>query len=132
MLASPVFSWLGNIAYALYLWHWPLLILATAIGRYESPPAFIGFMVIATSLVLAHVTHLVIEEPLRQHSPRPTALDRPVAKARNILRTPAGTARALGGVLVAALAIVTLSVKPYWDNDCLLYTSDAADDTASV
>ncbi len=117
MLASPVFSWLGNIAYALYLWHWPLLILATAIGRYESPPAFIGFMVIATSLVLAHVTHLVIEEPLRQHSPRPTALDRPVAKAQNILRTPAGTARALGGVLVAALAIVTLSVKPYWDNE---------------
>ena len=60
----PIIQWLGEISYPLYLWHWPLLVIpAVYLGRglhiYER-----AICVIAT-LVLAHITHRFIEEPLR-------------------------------------------------------------------
>ncbi|AQQ15549.1 O-acetyltransferase OatA [Corynebacterium glaucum] len=116
VLSSPPFQWLGKSAYSLYLWHWPLLILSTAVGGYETPPAWLGIAVIAASLVLAHLTHTFVEEPLRQHSPRPLAIDKPVSKARASLRTTAGRGRMVGGIAICLLVATTLSVKPYWDN----------------
>ena len=57
-------QWLGEISYPLYLWHWPLLVIpAVYFGRglhiYER-----AICIIAT-LLLAHLTHRFIEEPLR-------------------------------------------------------------------
>ena len=106
---------LGSVAYSLYLWHWPLLIIVTVIGGYDTPPAWLGGLVILVSLCLAHVTHTLVEDPLRQHRPRPRGTDDPVAAARASLRTLPGVARAVGGVLAAALFAVALAVQPYWD-----------------
>ena len=55
---------LGAISYPLYLWHWPALVLpSSALGRplrmYER------FLCIALTIVLAYLTHVLIEEPLR-------------------------------------------------------------------
>lgn len=116
VLASPPFQWLGKSAYSLYLWHWPLLIIATAAGSFETPPIWLGIVVIVVSLALAHLTHAFVEEPLRQHAPRPLSLHRPVAKGRTSLRTHAGRARMTGGVVVGALVALTLAVQPYWDS----------------
>ena len=114
-LASAPMTWLGSVAYSLYLWHWPLLIIVTVIGGYATPPAWLGGLVILVSLCLAHVTHTLVEDPLRQHRPRPRGNDDPVAAARASLRTLPGVARAVGGVLAAALFAVALAVQPYWD-----------------
>ena len=116
VLSSGPMTWLGSIAYPLYLWHWPLLILVTVIGGFNTPPAWLGGAVIALSMALAHVTHTFVEDPLRQHRPRPKATDTPVADARASLRTLPGGLRAAGGALAAALFVVALAVQPYWDH----------------
>ena len=59
-----VVQWLGEISYPLYLWHWPLLVIpAVFFGRglhiYERA------LCILATLLLAHLTHRFIEEPLR-------------------------------------------------------------------
>ena len=113
VLASAPMTWLGSVAYSLYLWHWPLLIIVTVIGGYDTPPAWLGALVIVVSLCLAHVTHTLVEDPLRQHRPRPRGDDHPVADARASLRTLPGAARAVGGMLAAALFAVALAVQPY-------------------
>lgn len=114
-LASPPMTWLGGIGYSLYLWHWPLLIIVTASGGFHRPPPLVGAGVIAASLALAHVTHALLEDPLRQHSRRPQATDTPVANAKASLRTPAGAARAAGGAVIAALFVGALCIQPLWN-----------------
>ena len=116
LLQSPFFQWLGSKAYALYLWHWPLLIIVTVLGGYDTPPALIGVGVIAVSLLLAQLTHTFVEEPFRQHSPRPTVSDRPVAAARASLRTAPGAARAVGGAVIALMTAAVLAVLPVWNH----------------
>lgn len=80
LLETPVFQFLGRISYALYLWHWPLLVLvvswkgqqpnqqpadpASASGTMVSPA--VGAGVIAVSLALAWLSSKLIEKPLRQ------------------------------------------------------------------
>lgn len=116
-LASQPVTWLGSIAYPLYLWHWPLLIAVVTLGTYTTPPLVVGIGVIALSLVLAQFTHKMVEEPLKQHRKRPTAKDAPVGTALRTLKTPAGVARALGGVVIAAAATALLSLQPMWQRN---------------
>lgn len=116
VLASAPITWLGSVAYSLYLWHWPLLIIVTVIGGYDTPPAWLGALVILVSLCMAHVTHTLVEDPLRQHRSRPRGDDTPVADAMASLRTLPGAFRAVGGLLAAALFAAALAVQPYWDH----------------
>lgn len=114
VLSSRPARWLGETAYALYLWHWPLLIILTVFGGFDTPPWWIGLAVIVLSLGLAHVTHQLVEKPLRQHAKRPKADENRVRTGWGALRTGKGTARAAGGAVVAALSAGVLLVQPYW------------------
>ncbi len=111
-LTSPFSLWLGNIAYSLYLWHWPLLIVLTALTGREKPPVVLGIAVIAASLLLADLTFRHVESPLRQHRRRPTVTDHPVDEARASLDEIPGRARALGGIGISALVAGLLTVQP--------------------
>lgn len=51
--------------YALYLWHWPLLVIYLITAGRESAGLADGAVIIAASLVLAVVTTRVVEKPLR-------------------------------------------------------------------
>ncbi|WP_264997070.1 acyltransferase family protein, partial [Komagataeibacter xylinus] len=55
---------IGVISYPLYLWHWPLLSYARILLD-EPPPAAIRTGLLLASIVLAVVTYLLIEKPLR-------------------------------------------------------------------
>lgn len=57
---------LGGISYALYLWHWPLLVLALNWSGKPKVSVALGLGVIAASLVLAWLTKQLVEKPLRQ------------------------------------------------------------------
>lgn len=59
---------IGSISYALYLWHWPLLVIALVYSGEKQVSFALGSAVIATSLVLAWFSKKLIEDPLRQRS----------------------------------------------------------------
>ncbi len=65
LLASSVPVWLGTIAYALYLWHWPLLIFFLNWRGKEHASFLDGACLLAVSIGLAWLTKRYIEDPLR-------------------------------------------------------------------
>ena len=68
---SRLFQWLGEISYPLYLWHWPLLVLPST---YFARPLAVYERIIAilATIVLADLTHRLIEEPFRKKKILPT------------------------------------------------------------
>lgn len=76
LLSSPPLIRLGSIAYALYLWHWPVLIGYLVLRERGSVGALGGLAVIGVSLMLAEATTRWLEKPIRTSGPgrRRTAL----------------------------------------------------------
>jgi peptidoglycan/LPS O-acetylase OafA/YrhL len=65
VLRTAPLRFLGRISYALYLWHWPLLVLpAIAIGAELSAEARVALVVLA--VLIATASTLIIEEPIRR------------------------------------------------------------------
>ncbi len=106
LLAAAPMVRLGELAYALYLWHWPILIFLLA--ERGTPTAGIegGLAVLAVSFALAYLTHRFVEEPLR------TGAD----TRRAGYRRRAGRAVAAVGATVLAVAagaqVVTRVLPP--------------------
>lgn len=62
LLRHPLLVWLGKHSYSLYLWHWPLLVLAAyVLGRRAG--SLESVLVLLLSLVLAMATVKYVEEP---------------------------------------------------------------------
>ena len=57
---------LGDNSYALYLWHWPVLVLALAATGDREPNLIQGLAIIGASMVLAVLTTRFVEKPLRE------------------------------------------------------------------
>ncbi len=64
VLSNRILVWIGLISYPLYLWHWPLLSLARIVEG-DTPPRQIRIAAVAISIVLAWLTYLLIEKPVR-------------------------------------------------------------------
>lgn len=72
LLAARPAQYLGDLSYALYLWHWPVLVLYLVGRGREAVGLRGGALIIGTSLVLAALTHHLIERPaLRRTGSRP-------------------------------------------------------------
>jgi peptidoglycan/LPS O-acetylase OafA/YrhL len=69
LLATAPLVRLGEMAYSLYLWHWPLLIFWLAYSGHAHANDAEGAAVLLISGVLAYLTNRYIEEPLRQRKP---------------------------------------------------------------
>lgn len=65
LLASRAMVTLGNLAYPLYLWHWPILICYLAATGTPSPNLLEGTAIVVASLVIAWCTKRFVEDPLR-------------------------------------------------------------------
>lgn len=71
MLSSRPLVALGDNSYALYLWHWPVLVLALAATGVEVPNLVQGLTIVGASVVLAVLTTRFVEKPLRDwHWPK--------------------------------------------------------------
>ncbi len=76
----------GLISYGIYLWHWPVLFLATAARLHLDGAALLGLQLVLT-LTLAAASYRFIELPIRQRRhpfrrTRPGSQDRGSATAR--------------------------------------------------
>lgn len=64
-LSSRPMVAIGLISFPLYLWHWPILAIATEMNG-ETPSATVRWALVALSFVLAWLTYKLIELPLRK------------------------------------------------------------------
>lgn len=63
MLRQPALQFVGDISYSLYLWHWPVLILG---GEMLGASWQVRLGLVAVSVVLAALTFVAIENPVRR------------------------------------------------------------------
>jgi peptidoglycan/LPS O-acetylase OafA/YrhL len=66
VLSSRPMQYLGDISYALYLWHWPVLLFYLVARDREEVSLPGGPAIVVTSVVLAVATHHLVEEPIRR------------------------------------------------------------------
>ena len=72
---APVLQWFGRHSYALYLWHWPVLVLADA--RWGPLNWFQRLVAVAVAVGLSALSLRFVENPVR-HARR-LAASRPAA-----------------------------------------------------
>jgi peptidoglycan/LPS O-acetylase OafA/YrhL len=66
LLGLPPFQWLGTVSYSLYLWHWPILILAADAAGKMSLPFHQNVVWLVVALAASVATYLLIENPFRR------------------------------------------------------------------
>ncbi len=91
LLSAPPMTWLGDVSYSLYLWHWPVLLLGT--GRWPQLGAGEPVALVGLALVLATLSHRLVEAPFRSG-----AFWRPVP--RSLALWPVALAMTVTSVLV--------------------------------
>ncbi len=64
VLSKRLLVGVGLISFPLYLWHWPLLSFARIIYS-ETPPVDVRWVLVGASVILACLTYLIIEKPIR-------------------------------------------------------------------
>lgn len=74
ILAHPILVYIGLISFPLYLWHWPLLTFVRIIET-QPPSVLVRVIAIALAFVLAWLTYLFIEKPIR-HARHPKSRHR--------------------------------------------------------
>ncbi|HEV3132989.1 MAG TPA: acyltransferase family protein [Acidimicrobiales bacterium] len=65
LLRLPPFRWLGRISYSLYLWHWPILILAAEAAGKTSLPFRQNVVWLLVALGASMASYYVVENPIR-------------------------------------------------------------------
>ncbi|MEY9953519.1 acyltransferase family protein [Leifsonia sp. EB34] len=103
-LDNPVLSYIGDISYSLYLWHFPALILVTELARGTSSYGTLipALESIALSLVFAALSYRFIEEPVRRSS-----WLEPKKRKR---RRKAERGRRLGVLALSSVSVVVIGV----------------------
>ncbi len=101
LLAAAPLVTLGSMAYALYLWHWPLLIFWLAGTRAPHAGFWDGLAILLISGGLAYLTMRFVEEPLR-------------FGPQNALRYGRSRVNRIGAIAVALLAVALVVTSFAW------------------
>lgn len=90
---------LGSWSYALYLWHWPVLVFYLHVSGREEATWRGGFYVIAASLVLAAATTYTLERPLLKWKPQKRIHVKALAAGLAFVVPVAAAAHVAGGLI---------------------------------
>ncbi|MCX2753675.1 MULTISPECIES: acyltransferase family protein [unclassified Gordonia (in: high G+C Gram-positive bacteria)] len=126
-LAHPRLVWLGSIAYALYLWHWPLLIFYLAWRYQDDVSWFEGSAILAVSVLLAWLTTKYVEAPLRAGSAKRKQSPVPPDADGVVARPPFEKTRGYRRALVAVLVVISVAAGAAavtWQRDAANATLD--------
>ncbi|MBN9193105.1 acyltransferase family protein [Microbacterium sp.] len=92
--------WIGDRSYAIYLWHWPVLVLLVASAQTgpadATVPVWLGLLTLALTLAAAELSYRFVERPVRRRGFR--------GSLRELRARLAGTPRSRFGAL-ATLAV---------------------------
>ncbi|QFG67361.1 acyltransferase family protein [Ornithinimicrobium pratense] len=117
MMSSRPLVWVGERSYGIYLWHWPVLVIAGALVPYTDGTTR-GYAVLLAALlatlVLAELSLRLVERPVRRHGMRASvrALIAWVTTPWQVSRVPRLVAAGLALLLIGtAVAIATAPEK---------------------
>jgi peptidoglycan/LPS O-acetylase OafA/YrhL len=96
VLGTRPLTWLGDISYSLYLWHWPIVVAALAVSG-PTLGVLDGPVVVVVSLIVAWASERFVERPFR----RPT-LAGPSPERRRQRRQ----VLLLGGAVTASVTVM--------------------------
>jgi peptidoglycan/LPS O-acetylase OafA/YrhL len=122
LLGTLPFRQLGRLSYSLYLWHWPILILAAESQGRESLPlsSNLGWLLVALGASI--VTYWVVENPIRHSS---------WLRRRSVASIGMGAAFVVATLLVSTVesavttpAVATLNMPPVTSTPSLAAIED--------
>ncbi|KAA9088961.1 acyltransferase family protein [Microbacterium radiodurans] len=97
--------WVGERSYGIYLWHWPLVVLATAGATGASAdisvPVLLGIAVLIATLLAAALSYRFIEQPVRRAGFRGAAR----GLRRALTARPSRRLAAFGALALALAAV---------------------------
>jgi len=103
LLRLPPFQWMGKLSYSMYLWHWPILVIAAYYAGKTSLPFTQNIKWILLALAASIGTYFILENPVRH------------AKVLTKRRWPPIL---LGLVLIgASLGVATLELRAHSSNN---------------
>jgi peptidoglycan/LPS O-acetylase OafA/YrhL len=73
-LGARPLVWIGTRSYAIYLWHWPVIVFVGAPMGLELARPALAALQVALTLLLAELSFRVVERPIRRSALRPSFL----------------------------------------------------------
>lgn len=62
LLSTRPFTWVGDISYSLYLWHWPMIVIATFL--LDGLEFYQGLIVVCAAVLPAWLSYRFVEQPI--------------------------------------------------------------------
>lgn len=124
-LNSKGMVWFGERSYSVYLWHWPLWVIA--FFAFKKDTLLLGFGVLVVSLVMAEVSYRYVETPIRLHGV--------AAWLRNMAPLPRavkGTLAAVAGVSFALFGWALFTSPALSSTEKLFAEAEAAEQAAAL
>jgi len=117
LLSNRMSQYLGDLSYSIYLWHWPIVVLAPiALARTIFWPHKIALVLL--TIVLAALTRLWVEDPFRRDPRLVTDLTRTFAVGAMCICVVLAGSAALGVALHRAAAATADLVTLRENSDC--------------
>ncbi len=73
-LGARPLVWIGTRSYAIYLWHWPVIVFVGAPMGLDLPRPTLAALQVTLSVLLAELSFRLVERPIRQSTARPSVL----------------------------------------------------------
>lgn len=103
-LSNKPLAWVGDHAYGLYLWHWPLLIFYMEIRDRDAIGYRGAIIILAATVILAMLTYRYLEQPLQRVTKQPDK--------QGIWANKPTVAAGVATMIIAAIATTALAPTP--------------------